>query len=203
MELYFEIEDSLQASVTPLGLLCRRPHFSTFDAMVLSLIEVDSSVEVIFDGIIHHLMSYDKCFLDVHDSLFNAIHPGSRGAKSLILLGTLLDANLAVAEESNLYIFHEACTYLRGELGISVLSLFLSKNRTGVEAVKDGELPIHCAARHSCFEMFKFLHKTYPESISMLGECESSLLHIAACDDTSDIADTTAKMHVYAISVLF
>jgi hypothetical protein len=78
--------------ITLLGLLCSRPHFPTFDAMVLSLIEVNSSVEVISDGIIKHLMSYEEC-------LYQDILPGSRGAKSLILLGTLLDANPAFFTE--------------------------------------------------------------------------------------------------------
>jgi hypothetical protein len=35
--------------------------FSTFDAMVLTLTEVDSSVGGIYDGMINHLMSYDNC----------------------------------------------------------------------------------------------------------------------------------------------
>jgi hypothetical protein len=173
---------------TPLGLLCSRPHFPTFDAMVLSLIEVDSSVAVISDGMIHHLMSYDK-------GSHQDISPGSaRGAKSLILLGTLLDANPAVAEYDDSRIFHQVCTNMRGELGISVLSLFLSKNGTGIKVVNDGDLPIHCGANRSCLEVVKFLHKAYPESISMLGDNECSLLHFAACDNTSDIADVIGKV---------
>jgi ankyrin repeat protein len=76
-----------------------------------------------------------------------------------------------------------------GELGMSVLSLLLSKNGTGVKVVNDeGDLPIHCAALHSCLEVVKFLHKAYPESISMLDEDERSLLHLAAYGDISDIA---------------
>jgi hypothetical protein len=177
-----------EAGITPLGLLCSRPHFPTFDAMVLCLIEVDSSVEVISDGMIKHLMSYEEC-------LHQDILPGSRGAKSLIFLGTLLDANPAVAEYDDSRIFHEACTYLRGGLGISVLSLLLSKNGSGVKIVDDGDfLPIHCAAYHSCLELVKFLHKAYPESISMLDEYGNNLLHFAACNTTSDTADVIGKV---------
>jgi hypothetical protein len=186
-QMVSETEDMIE--ITPLGLLCSRPHFSTFDAMVLTLIEVNSSIEVIFGGMLNHITSYDKCF---HQN----ISPGSRGAKSLILLGTLLDANPAVAKYDNSEIFHQACTNMRGELCISVLSLLLSKNSTGFKVNNDGFLPIHCAAAHSCLEVVKFLHKTYPESILMPGVGGSSLLHLVAnaCDDTSDPADMTGKV---------
>jgi hypothetical protein len=51
----------------------------------------------------------------------------------------------------------------------------LSKNGTGVKVVNcEGYLPIHCAALNSCLEVVKFLHKAYPESISMLGDNECS-----------------------------
>jgi ankyrin repeat protein len=135
----------------------------------------------------NHIRSYDDC-------LHQNTSPGSRGAKSLILLGTLLVANPTVAEYDDSRIFHEACTSLRGELGISVLSLLLSKNGTGIKAFNYGRLPIHCAAANSCLEVVKFLHKTYPESISILGFYEKSLLYEATCDNTSDIADVIAKV---------
>jgi hypothetical protein len=96
------------ANTTPLGLLYSRLHFPTFDAMMLSLIKVDSSVEVIYDGMNDHIWSYKGC-------LHQHISPGSRGAKSLILLGTLLNANPAGAEYDDSRIFHEMCTYMRGE----------------------------------------------------------------------------------------
>jgi hypothetical protein len=185
-KMVFETEDT-DVEITPLGLLCSRPHFPTFDAMVLPLIEVDSSVDIIYDGMSNHLMSYDDC-------LHQDTSPGSRGAKSLILLGTLLDANPAVAEYDDSNIFHNACTYLRGELCISVLSLFLLKNGIGIKAFNYGNLPIHYAAANSCLEVVKFLHKIYPESISILGFYEKSLLHEATYDNTSDIADVIGKV---------
>jgi ankyrin repeat protein len=185
-KMVFESEYT-EAEITPLGLLCSRPHFPTFDAMVLTLIEVDSSIEVTSVGMISHLISYEDC-LDQKTS------PGSRGTKSLILLGTLLDANPAVAEYDDSGIFHQVCIYLRGELGISVLSLLLSKNGTGVRVNIDENLPIHCAAANSCLEVVKFLHKAYPESISMLDDGEMSLLHLAACNTITDIADVIGKV---------
>jgi hypothetical protein len=172
---------------TPLGFLCRRRHFPTFDAMVLTLTEVDSSMDNFFDGMINHIRSYKDC-------LYQDILLGSRGAKSLILLGSLLDANPAFVEYQKHYIFHLACMYLGGESGISVLSLLLSKNGTGVKIKIDGSLPIHFAAFNSCLEVVKFLHKAYPESISMLDDDEKSLLHLAAFDNTTDIADVISKV---------
>jgi hypothetical protein len=173
--------------ITPLGLLCSRRHFPTFDAMVLTLIEVDSSVDIIFNVIEDHIISYQDC-------LYQNTSPGSRGAKSLILFGTLFDANPAVANYENSRLFHQACKYLRGELGISVLSILLSKNGNVSKVVNNGDLPIHNAAYSSCLEVVKFLHKTYPESISMMGVGENSLLHRATLDVTSDIADVIAKV---------
>jgi ankyrin repeat protein len=185
-KLVDEIEDT-EEERTPLGMLCSREDFLTLDAMVLCLIEADSSVEVIYDGIIYHLVSYNGC-------LHQDISPGSRGAKSLLLLGKLLDANPAVAEYDDSNIFNLACNYLRGELGISVLSLLLTKNSTGVKGENNGSLPIHNAALRSCLEVVKFLHKTYPESISKLDNYGSSLLHLAVFDDnTSDIASMKAQ----------
>jgi hypothetical protein len=154
---------------------------------VLSLFDIDSSVEIISDGMINHKMSYDEC-------LHQGISHGSRGAKSLILLRTLFDTSPAVAEYDDSGIFHLACAFLKGELNISVLSLLLSKNDAGVRVVNNRNLPIHFAALHSCLEAAKFLHKAYPESISILGNNENSLLNFAACEHTSDIADVIGKV---------
>jgi hypothetical protein len=123
-KIVFETEEDIGEKTTPLGLLCKREDFLTFNTMVLCLIEVDSSVEVIFDGLMNHIRSYEDC-------LYQDISHGYRGAKSLILLGTLFDVNTVVAEYDGFRIFHQACSYLRVELRISVLSLLLSKNGTG------------------------------------------------------------------------
>jgi hypothetical protein len=185
-KMVFESGD-MEAAATPLSLLCNREHFPTFDAMVLFLIGVDSSVKTVFNGMSNHLMSFNEC-------LHQDILPGSRGAKSLILLGMLLDANPAVAEYNTFFIFDQACMYLRGELGITILSLLLSKNGTGIKFDDDRDLPIHSSARRSCLEVVKFLHKAYPESISMLNDYGKSLLHLATCDNSSDVADVVGKI---------
>jgi hypothetical protein len=55
-------------------------------------------------------------------------------------------------------------------------------------------LPIHWAADRSCVDVVKFLHKAWPESMSMLDGEKNSLLHGAIIDEISDIADVIAKV---------
>jgi hypothetical protein len=115
---------------TPLGLLCSRCHFSAFDTMVSCLIEVDSSVEIIYDGMINHIKSYDEC-------LSQDISPGSRGAISLILLCTLLESNLAVTKFENSHLHYLACMYLRGELGETLRRYMYLRGELGVSVCNE------------------------------------------------------------------
>jgi ankyrin repeat protein len=165
------------SKTTPLGLFCGRSEFPSFHKMLPCLIEVDSTVEVIYDGVM-------QCMRQYKGSSYQDISPGSRGESTLILVGKLLDANPDVATYRNGHIFHWACISLRGELGIAVLSLFLSKNSEGIKSIGDGWLPIHSAAFNSSLDMIKFLLKVYPESLTMVISGQgnrdgSTLLHLA------------------------
>jgi hypothetical protein len=166
---------------TALGLLCARVEFPFFREMVTSLIEVDSSVAVIYDGII-------GCMLQSEESSFTDILPGSGGERIFDLIKVLLNANPEVANYDNSNIFHEACCHLRGQLGIAMLTFFLTKNADGIKSYDtDGNLPIHVAARGSTVDMLIFLHEAYPESISILvPNDEYNLLHFAIDDTISD-----------------
>jgi ankyrin repeat protein len=167
----------------PLGMLCRRPSFSTYDKMLLCLVGVDSSVEVISNGII--------CCLQMHDRN----HRQSREDSSVILLTNLLHANPNVIEYNNGNVFCVACSKLRGMFGITVLSLFLINNSDVLKSIDFQErLPIHHAASHSCLEVLKFLHKAYPESITAVDCKEKSLLHLATADQFSDDDDVKNKV---------
>jgi hypothetical protein len=172
---------------TPLGLLCSRPYSETLNRMFLYLIAVNCTVEVIYDGIIHCMRSHKEC--TSHD-----ISPGLNGLKILTFITWLLQANRAVKKYNNSRIFHSACIHLRGELGISILSLMLRKDSTALKAINEENLPIHNAAIFSCLDVVKFLLEAYPESISMLGYKARSLLHLAATDQTNDIAVMKAKV---------
>jgi ankyrin repeat protein len=183
----------------PLGLLCGRSDFSSFRKMFLCLIEVDNTVKVIYDGV-------TQCIRQYKDFSYHDISPGSRFLHikifhldiALILLGNLIDANPDVANYGDCSIFHCACMYLRREMGIDVLSLFLRKNKEGIKSFDDqGYLPIHYAAEHSCLKMIKFLLEIYPESLTMVISGEENtaegcnLLH-QACENDSKIADSKA-----------
>lgn len=92
-----------------------------------------------FDEAFNDLMSYKGC-------LSQNILLGSRGANSLILFGTLLNVNSADTKHklSRMKLFHVAISCLRGELGVSILSLFLTKDITLVKTRGNhGVLPIH------------------------------------------------------------
>jgi hypothetical protein len=79
---------------TPLGLLCGRSEFPSFNKMLSCLIEVDSSVRVIYNGVI-------QCMRQYKGSSYEDIAPGSRGDSTLILVEKLLDANADVATYRN------------------------------------------------------------------------------------------------------
>jgi hypothetical protein len=184
---------------TPLGLLCGRSESPSFHEMLLCLIEVDSTVDVICDGVVQCMQQYNGS---------TDISPGSRGDSTFILLGKLIDANADVVNHLNCSIFNWACIYLRGELGIAVLSLFLRKNNEGIKSLDDrGYLPIHYAVENSSLDVIKFLLKIYPESLTMLisGEVDSfqgcNLLH-QACLNNSNIADAKATVE-YLCKLLF
>jgi ankyrin repeat protein len=166
---------------SPLGLLCGRSEFPSFDEMVLCLIDINSTVSVIFDGI-------HQCMRQNRDSPNQEISPGSRGSRNLIFLTKLLDANVKVAKYGNSRIFHAACCFLRGELCIAVLTLFLRKSSKGIKSRYKGALPVHFAALSSSLDIIKFLLKVYPESLTMvttvttgqdMDSAGSTLLHLA------------------------
>jgi hypothetical protein len=164
---------------TALGFLCGRHDFPSFYDMFLCLIEVDSTVEVIFYGVV-------ACMLQFELSSYQDVSPGSRGYRTLILLEKLLDANAEATILFNSFIFHTACFCLTGQLCIAVLSLFIGKNINGIKRFSlNGCLPIHHAAVYSSLDVLKFLVKAYPESLSMVIEHENeaeegrNLLHLA------------------------
>jgi hypothetical protein len=104
--------------IAPLGLLRGRSEFPSFHDMLLCFIAIDSTVKV--GGICQCTRQYKN------SPLYQDTLAGSRGDRTLILLRKLLDANEDVSNYGN--IFYVGCNHLSGELGVAVLSLFLSKN---------------------------------------------------------------------------
>jgi hypothetical protein len=171
---------------TALGLLCARIQFPFIKEMVVSLIEVDRSVAVIYSGILECMRRSNA------NTRFTDISPGSGGEKMYDLIQVLLNASPEAAYYNNSNIFHEACCNLRGQLGIAVVTFFLTKNSDGLRSLStDGNLPVHYAASCSTVDMLAFLHEAYPESLSVLvPNDESNLLHFA----TKANVDKVAKM---------
>jgi hypothetical protein len=199
LQTMLQIDHSMTKSgfydTRPLGFLCRRLGFPTFHRMIVCLLEVDSSVEVIYNGIIECITSYDEREYKDH-----FINPGSPAERIVILLRILVNSNLDVMKMNNWSIFHLACSDLRGELGVAVLSLFIAKDSTGVKAFRNGYLPIHTAAIYSSLDVLKLLQKAYPESLSMLTNDGNNFLDLAfstylsGCTYFSGIKDMRDKV---------
>jgi ankyrin repeat protein len=110
------------------------------------------------------------------------------------LLSILLEANLDVLKHCDSWVFHLACEHLRVELGVVVLSLFIAKNSTGVRVDRFGHLPIHYAATYSSLDVMKLIQKSYPESLSMLGDHGNTLLHRVFYGMSKDITNMRDKV---------
>jgi hypothetical protein len=152
--------------------------------MFLCLIEVDCTVSLIHDGVTQCMLHYNKS---------QEISPGSRGNSTYILLENLINANLNVTKYANCSIFHWAGYYLRGKLGIALLSLFFRKNSEGIKSVINGRLSIYIAAPNSPLVVIKFLLDVHPETLTTVTSDQGNggggnLLH-QACENNYYIAD--------------
>jgi hypothetical protein len=96
----FEDYDNDNFGIKPLGLLCRRSEFLTFHDMLGCLIAIDSSDEMICEGINQCFKSYEGSELGDHN-----ISPGSRGERTMNLLQILLNANIDAIKYSDAWIF--------------------------------------------------------------------------------------------------
>jgi hypothetical protein len=80
LQMILQIDQTMTKSLckddvmTPLGPLCRRLELTTFNEMFTCLIQVDSSDEIVYDGVIGCLESYISI-----QSMDHCIHPRSRG----------------------------------------------------------------------------------------------------------------------------
>lgn len=160
LRIILEIDQSMSKKTASgfvqhaLGPLCRRSasQFSTFYGMLECLLTANSDSEIVSDALACCFMSYAE---------LNSID-----INALIKVTELLLEVIGNAYDTRS--FRAACYYLKGELCIAVLSLFLTKyNEKAGLRVRDGlgQLPIHIAARHSTFDVVDFLLKAYPESI--------------------------------------
>lgn len=162
--------------IRPLGSLCRRLEFPTFQEMFSCLVAVDNSAELVCDAVIQCLNSYRNSRSEDY-----IMHPGSRGEATVICLEILLNMTADSFVNYDSYkIFKAACSNLRGELGVAVLSLLLRRDGSLIERVDShGWMAIHHVAFSSSLDILRFLHINNPESLSVLKNDRSSLLHLA------------------------
>ena len=166
--------------MTPLGCLCKNDACS--EKLLTCLLEVDSSVEVVGNGIAGCLESTDcSCVLERVDMLLKA---NSEAAKYRNSVGWNLLQQAAFNEKMP---FH---------LCIDVMQRILAIHKDAVREVDDeGWLPVHYAARYRTVEVMGFLLGLYPESASMVTTAGSfNLLHLAVYDNVRTTSVVEAKV---------
>jgi hypothetical protein len=107
----------IKRSVTALGFLCGRSHFTSFTGMYECLINADRSIEVVTDGLLSLFRFYGRS--SCVDGQVQMV---------VAQVESLLKANSSFKScRDNTIIFHGACVYLECELGVAILSLLLTK----------------------------------------------------------------------------
>ena len=166
--------------MTPLGYLCVNSFCS--DRLMTCLLEVDSSAEVIGNGIAGCLGSTDYTVI-------------------LERVEMLLKANLEAAKyrnsaNANLLRFAAHYGKMPFQLCIDIMQRILAIHNDAVrEMDSDGWLPVHAAARDGAVEVMEFLLSLYPESASMVTTVGlNNLLYLAVCDIESTTSVMEAKV---------
>jgi ankyrin repeat protein len=177
---------------TPLEMLCERTESAVVMDMILCLIEVDSSVEVIEGAIC-------SCLSSGSIEQMSSTQPGSIGHYKLTLITMLLNANLEAARCENEDLIHCICQHTRGDLFMSLMSLFLTINEDALQiADTDGNLPIILAAQYHNLAAIEYFLSIYPESVSMENNDGELPIHIAAQHNT--LAVIRRLLNIYPAS---
>ena len=166
--------------LTPLGYLCTNSSCS--DRLITCLLEVDSSAEVVGNGIAGCLKSTDySCLLERVEMLLKA---NPEAAK--------------YHDSDNDNLLHSAARQRKLPilLCIDIMQLIHAIHKDAVrEVCSEGCLPIHCAAEYSTVELMEFLLGLYPESASVVTTVGSrSLLYLAVDDTNSTTSVIDAKV---------
>ena len=166
--------------LTPLGYLCQNDCCS--DCLVNCLLEVDSSAEVVGNGIAGCLSFTDySCVLK--------------------RVAMLLKANPEAAKyrfSNGINLLHIAA-YQRKvtfQLCIDVVQRIHTSHKDSVREVdENGWLPVHYAARYTTVEVMEFLLGLYPESASLVTtDGSANLLRLVVGDQESTTSVMEAKV---------
>ena len=164
----------------PLGYLCRNSNCS--DLLVVCLLEVDSSAEVVGNGIRGCLKSTDcSCMLERVEMLLKA-NPEA--------------AKYCDVDNENLLHLAARNATMPFQLCIDIMQRIHTIHKDAVrEVCSQGWLPVHNAARYSALEVTEFLLCLYPESASVVTSAGSpNLLCLAVCDEESTTSVMEAKV---------
>ena len=166
---------------TPLGYLCKTSSCS--DRLITCLLEVDSSTELVGNGIVECLKtSNHKPILRRVKMLLKA-NPGAakyRNSKGMNLL--------------HLPAFQGK---MPPQLRVDIMQRILAIHKDAVREVdSNGWLPVHTASRNSPVEVMEFLLGLYPESASLVTARSSNLLMLAVCDkeNTTSVMEAKARL---------
>jgi ankyrin repeat protein len=153
----------------PLGLLCA--HSVKLDERQSGcLLEADSSVETVYDGI-------TRCFAR------------SAFKDRVQVVAKLLEVNPAAAQHRNRYgynLAHHACKYqdrMTDAERIEILKLVLARHKDALKEATNlsGKLPSHVAAERCSMPVLSFLLDEYPDAATAVVDSESwNLLHYAS-----------------------
>ena len=169
LRLLVQLDPSQVKSITrfggPLGLLCRSLIVSN-ESQLGCLLEADSSVEVVYDGVV------------------GCCRRPSTSAHRVQTVAKLLEINPAAAQhkgEKGCNLAHQACLYSDRKTPdecVKILKLVLAHHKDALkEANEVGSLPAHHAAEKGPLEVLEFVLVEYPEAATVVDSKSRNLLH--------------------------
>ena len=170
---------NLNGGLTPLGYLCKNSRGS--DRLIQCLLEVDSSAEVVWSGILGCTKSTDCSHVLERIELLLKANPEAAKYRIVNYSKHLLHSAIRFDVP-----FHEC---------IDIMQWILAIHNDAVREVdENGLLPVHYAARHSTVEVMEFLLGLYPESASAISGSSENLLHMVAYDKQNTDTVVEAKV---------
>ena len=144
---------SAENGLTPLGYLCSNSSCS--DRLITCLFEVDSSTEVVGNGI-------DGC-------LESTDYPHMLERVEMLLKANSEAAKYRDSDNWNLLHLAFLQKKMPSQLCINIIQRILAIHKDAVrEVCSGGWLPVHTAARYGTVEVMEFLLGLYPESASVV-----------------------------------
>ena len=171
---------SFENGCTPLGYLCA--NINCNDRLIACLLEVDSSAEVVWNGIRGCLQFTNcSCVLERLDMLHKA-NPEAVKCRDV----------------DGMNLLHLAAQFVDKPIQecIDFMQRIVAVHKDALREVdSNGWLPVHTAAQFSTVEVMEYLLGLYPESASVVtADGSLNFLHLAVCDRESTTSVVEAKV---------